>query len=186
MSIYAISTISFLGIWYILFCGLPGTLLVSFRQKIFNLRNQLFAEAVKSNISFDHKAYRLVEAEMNGAIRYAHTLNLFDVFRFQRKEHASGTNLELEDQLPKITGDLTPDQIKVLKSYRKKLLIEASRFAKARSPIFALFLEILKAVLIIKKAFSPIPSPEDSAMEISIPRAIRRARDTYRLDTMQI
>jgi hypothetical protein len=51
----------------------------AFRQRMFQLRDELFDYAADGSISFDDPAYRLLRQSMNGAIRYAHHLTFFRV-----------------------------------------------------------------------------------------------------------
>jgi hypothetical protein len=64
--------------------GIAFTLLVLFkrfrvdstRQKLFELRDQLFARAVSGEISFDSPAYIAARAFLNGSIRYTHRVSV--------------------------------------------------------------------------------------------------------------
>lgn len=47
-----------------------------FRQRLFALRDELFDLAAAGRIEFDHPAYRLLRATLNGYIRFAHQLGL--------------------------------------------------------------------------------------------------------------
>jgi hypothetical protein len=55
----------------------PGSRLLTFRQEIFELRDELFDYAAAGNIRFGDPAYRLLRQSMNGYIRYAHKLTFF-------------------------------------------------------------------------------------------------------------
>lgn len=56
---------------------MSGSRLVSFRQDMFALRDELFDYAAAGNIRFSDPAYRLLRQSMNGYIRYAHQLTFF-------------------------------------------------------------------------------------------------------------
>ena len=47
-----------------------------FRQQLFELRDQLFDDAVAGRISFDSKAYRATRFILNGMLRFAHRVSL--------------------------------------------------------------------------------------------------------------
>jgi hypothetical protein len=55
----------------------PGSRLLTFRQDMFALRDELFDYAAAGNIHFNDPAYRLLRQSMNGYIRYAHQLTFF-------------------------------------------------------------------------------------------------------------
>lgn len=57
----------------------PAQRLVTFRQRMFILRDELFDYAADGNISFSDPAYRLLRQSMNGFIRYGHQLTLFRI-----------------------------------------------------------------------------------------------------------
>jgi hypothetical protein len=50
-----------------------------FRQDMFSIRDELFDYAASGAIEFSDPAYRLLRQSMNGFIRYAHRLTLFQV-----------------------------------------------------------------------------------------------------------
>jgi hypothetical protein len=54
-----------------------GSRLLTFRQEIFELRDELFDYAAEGNIRFGDPAYRLLRQSLNGYIRYAHKLTFF-------------------------------------------------------------------------------------------------------------
>ena len=57
----------------------PCVRLDSFRQNMFGLRDEVFDYAASGRISFDHPAYRLLRQSMNGFIRHAHRLTVFQI-----------------------------------------------------------------------------------------------------------
>ncbi len=71
------SLISILGILVFAFWLYRDYRLDLLRQQMFSLRDQLFDEAVKGQISFEHPAYRMLRTTMNGVVRFAHRINLF-------------------------------------------------------------------------------------------------------------
>jgi hypothetical protein len=52
----------------------------AFRQSMFGLRDELFDMGVQGELPFDHQAYTLLRTTMNGFIRFAHHLSLFQIF----------------------------------------------------------------------------------------------------------
>jgi len=61
----------------VLFKILPEVRLDSFRQQMFEIRDELFDLAADGHISFQHPAYILLRRQMNGFIRYGHQLTVF-------------------------------------------------------------------------------------------------------------
>lgn len=48
----------------------------SYREDIFSVRDEMFLYGADGNISFDHPAYTLLRARMNGLLRHGHELTL--------------------------------------------------------------------------------------------------------------
>jgi len=55
----------------------PSYRLDVFRQRMFAVRDDLFAYAASGKISFEDPAYRLLRQAMNGFLRYGHNLTLY-------------------------------------------------------------------------------------------------------------
>jgi hypothetical protein len=55
----------------------PSYRLDVFRQRMFAVRDDLFAYAASGKINFDDPAYRLLRQSMNGFLRYGHNLTFF-------------------------------------------------------------------------------------------------------------
>jgi len=73
------TTIGLLVFGLICFWLWPGVRVDSFRQNLFALRDDLFDYAASGQISFQHPAYRLLRQSMNGFIRYAHRIGVFQI-----------------------------------------------------------------------------------------------------------
>jgi len=73
------TTIGLVMLCIIVFWLWPCVRLDAFRQNLFALRDELFDYAATGRISFDHPAYRLLRQSMNGFIRYAHRISVFQV-----------------------------------------------------------------------------------------------------------
>ena len=68
--------LSLLGLWILVFWLLRNYHIDAFRQRMFDLRNDLFDEAHAGLIEFDNPAYGLLRQTCNGFIRFAHKLTL--------------------------------------------------------------------------------------------------------------
>jgi hypothetical protein len=73
------SLFSLLGLWLILVWLYADFRLNHFRQSMIGLRDRLFVDAAGGMIDFDHPAYTLLRTTMNGFIRFAHRLSLFQM-----------------------------------------------------------------------------------------------------------
>jgi hypothetical protein len=63
----------------------------AFRQRLFDLRKELFEYAADGGISFEHEAYELLRTRINRLIRYAHTYSLVHLFLALAFEHEDAT-----------------------------------------------------------------------------------------------
>jgi hypothetical protein len=79
---YFTSLISILFIFVLIFWFYRGYRVDSFRQKMFLLRDNLFDEAMNGNIPFESDAYGMLRSTINGAIRFAHKLSLWQIITF--------------------------------------------------------------------------------------------------------
>jgi hypothetical protein len=71
------SALALLGLAYLFFWRYRQFRIDSFRQKIFVLRDELFDEAHRGLIAFDHRAYGILRSTMNGYIRFSHHLTFW-------------------------------------------------------------------------------------------------------------
>lgn len=75
MMIELMSVISLAAIGVMLFFLYNTFRVESIRQRIFSLRDELFDEALKGNISFNSQAYIATRSMLNGVIRYSHRIS---------------------------------------------------------------------------------------------------------------
>jgi hypothetical protein len=74
--IYVLVTVVSLScVWSVWQFGFKPMFLDGFRQRLFELRLELFAFAEQGRISYDDEAYRAIEILLNGLIRYAHRMS---------------------------------------------------------------------------------------------------------------
>lgn len=81
MTIFA-SLASIVLIMWVLFWLYPDYQVDVFRQKMFQLRDELFDEAAQGKISFNDPAYGMLRSAMNGHIRFAHQSNIWQALLF--------------------------------------------------------------------------------------------------------
>jgi hypothetical protein len=63
-------------LWLLFFFGWRPYRIDNVREKLFQLRNELFLLAADGAISFDDPAYRMLRERLNAVIRFAHTITL--------------------------------------------------------------------------------------------------------------
>jgi len=66
------ASFSLLGVWLLLYVLFKDYRLDSLRQRLFNLRGDLFDYAASDAISFNHPAYGMLRTRINRLIRFAH------------------------------------------------------------------------------------------------------------------
>lgn len=71
--------ISFLCLWFFLFFLCKELAVDIFRQKMFQLRDDLFDAASNGLIEYNHPAYVVLRNTMNGFLRFGHRISLFEV-----------------------------------------------------------------------------------------------------------
>lgn len=70
-----LAIILFIGIWYIWFVDYKKYLNDSTRQRLFEIRDELFSAAEAGKVDFDNPLYCMTRTTLNGAIRYTHQLS---------------------------------------------------------------------------------------------------------------
>lgn len=69
-------------IWIVVYCGWRPYRIDNIREKLFELRNELFLIAADENVAFDSQAYCILRNRLNALIRYAHTITLSRLILF--------------------------------------------------------------------------------------------------------
>jgi len=77
--IVVVSLCSLFLSWYVLFVVWPETIVHRDRQRLFLIRDDLFAAAEDGKIGFSDKAYKLTRDTINANIRYLHKTSLVHV-----------------------------------------------------------------------------------------------------------
>jgi hypothetical protein len=103
-----------------------------FRQRMFELRAELFDEADGGLMDFEHPAYGILRTTMNGYIRFAHRLNLWLVIFLVL--FTAGVSVPTERSWADITSDLEPEVQEKLERYRRRMAYLAIRQAAIVSP----------------------------------------------------
>lgn len=144
------SVVGLLAIWAFVFLFWKDYCLDSFRQSVFELRDELFLYAAQGHISFQHPAYKNLRERMNAAIRYGHgfTLARFVVALVQVRHLPNEESAVWEEAVE----DLSEDRRNVLTQFRNRFAFSALRYAILRSFSLAVFVSCLKAVSGLKDA----------------------------------
>jgi hypothetical protein len=121
-AISLLSVVYLAGLCYLVFWRFRALCVDAFRQKMFVLRDSFFDEAADGLIGFDHPAYKMLRNTMNGFIRFAHHLSLWDVlFMFLFVRNASKEASLFRAQWKKTTADLDDSTKKTLNTYRERM-----------------------------------------------------------------
>jgi len=124
----------------------------SFRQKIFRLRDGLFDEALKGNISFDDPAYVMMRRSFNGFIRFAHKMSLMEVIIFMifsSRKDKDELNKGFIERLESNTSHLTEEQKEMIDGYFKRMNMYMVEYLVLTSPLLLLTVIIPLAVVLM-------------------------------------
>ena len=128
------SLVSILAIWILLFSVYQDYCVDSFRQKVFSLRDNLFDEAMRGRLPFDHKSYGMLRVTMNGTIRFAHKLNL-GLLLYATVKRRAPQELTFHKKFGELLGDLDDEQKRIFMSYMNQLMILIIKHLLISSPI---------------------------------------------------
>ena len=139
---YIISVISLVILAVALLKLYPDYRVDTFRQQMFQLRDELFQYASTGHIEFNDPAHLMTRQMINGLIRFGHRLNLFEFFitlKLARQAHSRRKQLFV-DQYKKNMDALSPAQREKLKSIQKQMNTAALEQLFLASPVFVLCL----------------------------------------------
>jgi hypothetical protein len=133
--------LSFLCLWFFLFVLYKRLALDFFRQKLFQLRDDLFDDAANGLINFNHPSYVVLRNTMNGFLRFGHKISFFQLLItiVIHGDHI-GKRKSFRKVWQESSATLTPEQKTKLEPYLvrlNELLLLQSFFG---SPFFVIFL----------------------------------------------
>lgn len=101
----------------------------AFRQGLFKIRDEFFDEAASSNISFEAPAYGMIRGGINGYIRFAHRINIFQFLMFLAiyDKKSNVNTVKFSDRFEDAIKNLPNSEKDIYKTYYIKmnfLLIE--------------------------------------------------------------
>ncbi|HET9101160.1 MAG TPA: hypothetical protein VFN62_12265 [Acidobacteriaceae bacterium] len=73
---FAIGMAGLIALWVLWFLLIKEQRVDMFREKLFELRDQLFDIAADGDLAYNHDAYTELRMLLNGMLRYAHRINL--------------------------------------------------------------------------------------------------------------
>lgn len=165
----------------LVFSLLPTHTLVSFRQKMFELRDELFDYAAAGKIGFNDPAYRLLRQSMNGFIRYAHRLTFFSLCITLLKIWTGGEKLSFDWQhkwqraLENVKDDVVRKKMEELHLRETQLV---AFHVVGRSPALINFLALLIVAILIQRGLRNL---KQLVAETSL-KAVRKVVDVRFLE----
>lgn len=140
----------------------------SFRQKMFLLRDGLFDEAKKGNISFESDAYAMLRSTMNGTIRFGHKLSLWQMITFLVlvKTDQEQIGKSFSKRLDSSLKGLNKEQVKIIRHHHMQLNFLMVEHILLTSPLVLLTILIPITFFVVAKkhvtsVISPFKSPLD-------------------------
>lgn len=131
-----------------------------FRHDLFVLRDDLFDRVADGYIGFDHSTYILTRTLMNGYIRYAHKLSLFQPLFMLVMERVRGPLPDLRSfnaLYNDSTSGLTPEQKSVMDDYTSKvnaLVIKHITRAMPEVLVFIPLAFVIGAIILVRQALT--------------------------------
>lgn len=149
-----VTSIALLGIVYLMLWRSRALAVDWFRDKMFELRDELFDFASDGGISFDHPAYGVLRTTMNGFIRFCHRLSLLQIIVL-----ALFTTRPLQEGVfnrdwKAVSGGLQTDVLNQLESYRGRMERLLLIYLMLVSPAISLILFSLVLLTLMLKSLA--------------------------------
>ena len=148
----AFITSIFLALWYLYAWLYKDYTVDLYRQKIFELRDDLFDFAADGHIGFNHPAYCVLRRTMNGHIRFSHRINLLALFVHSfllDKETIANTPFSFEKQFTKSLSSLEEKTAKKLITFKINLRNILTIHLLIRSPILTILVVLFFILTVI-------------------------------------
>lgn len=137
------------AIWYTFFWLFRRYTIDDFRERIFAVRAELFDLADSGQIPFNHPAYQLLRRTMNGYIRFAHQVSLFNAIlipsALSDDEDRTSFVEAWDEKTEGLDSDIKKQLNRLLGRMGEVVLVHMIK----RSPILSFILGILILVLAI-------------------------------------
>lgn len=148
------SLISILGLWYLLFWRYHKLCMDTFRQSVFEMRDELFDYAADGNIDFQHPAYGVLRKMMNGFIRFGHHFSAWQGILFvvltskEDKDYLKANSFRTS--WAHVTRDLDPSVKTQLNEFVSRIETSAAYHFFLSSPLSIFLLIPLVVVSLIR------------------------------------
>lgn len=109
------------GLWIMVVKVIPGIVIENFRNRLFAIRNELFDRALDGEIAFDHPAYVMLRASLNGHLRFAHNLSFLEIAVFHKVYRDDPERREVYDRFVEALDECTPAQREFIARYMADL-----------------------------------------------------------------
>jgi hypothetical protein len=119
-----LSAASLLAFWALIFFGFRAYRVDRMRERLFRLRDELFAYAAAGKISFQHPAYVMLRLTINGFMRFADRVGILTVVPMEllfRTSAGREQERELHREWIAATATLSVPVRKRLKSFRNEI-----------------------------------------------------------------
>lgn len=120
-----LSIAGLLILWALWSFGLRPALIDRFRQRVFEVRDDMFDYAAAGNLPFDHPAYGTIRTLMNGYIRFAHRIDfslilIFGAYFIFKKDEVRKRQREFQRRIESELSSLPEEQKEKLSAYMEK------------------------------------------------------------------
>ncbi len=126
------------------------------REELFKLRDDLFDEACKGNITFDAPAYGAMRTSVNGLIRFSHRVNIYQglllYFMWGKEDKQYVNKVSFTTVMQENMKSLTDEQKKLIDKYMQRMNFSIGKHLILSSILFMLLfvgLIVISIVLII-------------------------------------
>lgn len=148
-----------------------------FRQKLFELRDELFDYAHSGKISFKDPAYVLLRCNINGMIRFSHLISVTRIVTFISLQRyigtPSGDEVSLRSALSQVKGKDVKDAMENFYSRMRENTLRHMLLASPHILVFAPFLLLLDKVVSRKdNVLRRPPSMREPAVDLVETQAI--------------
>lgn len=130
-------------LWYFFFWMHKNHSVEIFRQKMFDLRDRLFDDAMDGKIGFNHPAYRLLRNTMNGFLRHGHRVTLFELLLvgvlIPTPVYKAAGRVSFSEAWTAATKNAKKDEKEMLESYRQNMNDLIVTQALLSTPFFLIF-----------------------------------------------
>ncbi len=158
-------TFAALAGWYLVAFAIPRFATDSFRQALFELRDKMFDDCARGELSFDDRAYWALRSLMNGSVRFGHRISISLGFLLSMAHRGEKKESEFAVRWRDALSSCSEEKRKIYISYRKQLDLLIVRQMFFNSPlVLATIVAPVGLIVFAGAAFSFL----SSKMKVSI------------------